>query len=296
MNMTTRPLRARTALPRALTTALQWRLLLLWILTTLLCALVAGLPLWSWLGSQLDHALQSIAIANGQAPTLLLDALMTPDTALGVLGANVRTAGLLLLLASPLLTGATIAAARSRSALGFGDLLRGGISEYGPLLRMLLWSVIPLGIAIAILAMGFGVNEKLHEHAILASDVDTGRNIAIGIGALLLILAHAGIEAGRGWLAADARLRSALKAWWRGMALLAKRPIAVLSAYLVPTLCSLLAAVLMLALRQHLQGAGFASFVLTMLLGCAISAALAWGKVARLFAFRALAEDAHNRR
>ena len=102
-------------------------------------------------------------------------------------GANVRTAGLLLLLASPLLTGATIAAARSRSALGFGDLLRGGISEYGPLLRMLLWSVIPLGIAIAIMAMGFGVNEKLHEHAILASDVDTGRNIAIGIGALLLI-------------------------------------------------------------------------------------------------------------
>ena len=51
-----------------------------------------------------------------------------------------------------------------------------------------------------------------------------------------------------------------------------------------------------MALRQHLQGAGFASFVLTMLLGCAISAALAWGKVARLFAFRALAEDAHNRR
>ena len=296
MNMTTRPLRARTALPRALATALQWRLLLLWILTTLLCALVASLPLWSWLGNQLDHSLHAAAIANGQAPTLLLDALMTPDTALGVLGADIRTAGLLLLLASPLLAGATVAAARSRSPLGFGDLLRGGISEYGPMLRLLLWSAIPLGIAVAIMAMGFGVNEKLHDHAILASDVAFGRNIAIGIGALLVVLAHAGIEAGRGWLAADARLRSALKAWWRGMALLCKRPLAVLSTYLLPTLCSVLAALLLLALRQHLQGAGFASFLLTLLLGCAISAALAWGKVARVFAFRALAEDAHSRR
>ena len=296
MNTTTRPLRARTALPRALGTALQWRLLLLWILTTLACALVAGLPLWSWLGSQLDHSLQSTAIANGQAPTMLLDALMAPGTTLDVLGANVRSAGLLLLLASPLLTGATIAAARSRSPLGFGDLLRDGISEYGPMLRLLLWTVIPLGIAAAIMAMGFGMNEKLHEHAVLASDVDTGRNIATGIGVLLLLLAHAGIEAGRGWLAADARLRSALKAWWRGMALLCKRPLAVLGAYLLPTLCSLLAALLLLALRQHLQGAGFAGFVLAMLLGCMICAAIAWGKIARLFAFRALAEDAHGRR
>ena len=40
MNMTTLPLRARTALPRALTTALQWRLLLLWLLTTLLLSLI----------------------------------------------------------------------------------------------------------------------------------------------------------------------------------------------------------------------------------------------------------------
>lgn len=112
----------------------------------------------------------------------------------------------------------------------------------------------------------------------MASDVDTGRNIATGIGVLLLLLAHAGIEAGRGWLAADARLRSALKAWWRGMALLCKRPLAVLGAYLLPTLCSLLAALLLLVLRQHLQGAGFAGFVLAMLLGCMICAAIAWGK------------------
>ena len=42
MNTTNRPLRARTSVPRALAGALQWRLLLLWIGATLLCALVGA--------------------------------------------------------------------------------------------------------------------------------------------------------------------------------------------------------------------------------------------------------------
>ena len=294
MNASIRPLRARSALPRALAHALQWRLLLLWAMTSLLCALVAALPLWSWLGSQLDHSLYATEVANGQAPVLLLDALMSKTAPLELLGSNVRIAALLMLLTSPLLVGATVAAARSRIALGFGDLLRGGISEYGPMLRLLLWSVFPLGLVAGAIAAGIGANEEVHKHAILASDIEFGRNIALAVGGVLLLLAHAGVEAGRGWLAADARLRSALKAWWRGMALVARRPIAVLSAYLLPTIASLALAVLLLALRQHLDGTG--GFLLSLLLGCGISAALAWGKVARLFALRALAEDAHSRR
>ena len=113
---------------------------------------------------------------------------------------------------------------------------------------------------------------------------------------LLLLLAHAGIEAGRGWLATDARLRSALKAWWRGMKLLFRRPLAVLSAYLLPTLCSLLLALAMVALRQRVDAGGLGGFLLALLLACAIAGSLAWGKVARLFALRALAADAHARR
>ncbi|MDE2407782.1 MAG: hypothetical protein KGL91_07960 [Xanthomonadaceae bacterium] len=296
MNMTTRPLRARTALPRALFTALQWRLLLLWMLTTLLCALVASLPVWGWLSGQLDHSLHAQAIADGKAPSLLLDALLSADGTLTVLGSNVRVAGLLMLLASPLLSAATVVAARSRAALGFGELLRGAIGEFWPMLRLLLWSVLPLGTAIAVMAMGFGINEKMHEHAILAADVDFGRNLAIGIGVILLVLAHAGIEAGRGWMAADARLRSAMRAWWRGMRLLFKRPIAVLSAYLVPTALSLLLMLVVVAVRQHLASGSWAGFLLGLVLGCAITASLAWGKVARVFTLRALAEDAHTRR
>ena len=296
MTITQRPLRARSALPRALAGALQWRLLLLWVLTALCCALLAALPVWSWLGNLLDHSLQAPAVAAGSAPLLLMEGLMAQDAPMGVLAEGARSSAILMLLLSPLLAGATVAAARSPVPLRFGDLLRGGIGEYGPMLRLLLWSVFPLGAAAAILAVGMGMNEKLHEGAIVAADVEQGRNIALVVGGLLLLLAHAGIEAGRGWLAADARLRSALKAWWRGMRLLRRRPLAVLGAYLLPTVCSLLLALAVVALRQRVDASGLGGFLLALLLGCAIAGALAWGKVARLFAMRALAEDAHARR
>lgn len=296
MTISQRPLRARSALPRALTGALQWRLLLLWVVTALCCALLAALPAWNWLGSLLDYAVQAPSVAAGTAPLLLVEGLMAQGAPMGVLAESAWSSAILMLLLSPLLAGATVAAARSPVPLRFGDLLRGGIGEYGPMLRLLLWSVFPLGAAVAILAAGIGMNEKLHEGAILAADVEQGRNIALVVGGLLLLLAHAGIEAGRGWLAADARLRSALKAWWRGVKLLCRRPLAVLFAYLLPTLCSLLLALAMVALRQRVDASGFGGFLLALLLGCAIAGALAWGKVARLFALRALAEDAHARR
>lgn len=296
MTTLTRPLPARTAVPRALARALQWRLLLLWILSSLLCALVASLPVWNWLAGQFNHAINAGDIAAGKAPLALLDALMAPDAPIGLLSESMLVASVLMLLASPLLVGAGLVAARAPQAPGFGELLRGGIGEYGPLLRLLLWSAIPLGVALLLTGMMVGFNEKAHEHAILAADIAYGRNIALAVGALLFVLAHAGLEAGRGWLAADARLRSALKAWWRGMRLLRRRPFASLGAYLLPTLCSLLLALLLVALRQRFDASALGGFLLAALLGCAIAASLAWGKLARLFAFKALAEDAHARR
>ena len=52
-----------------------------------------------------------------------------------------------------------------------GELLHGGFAEYGRMLRMLLWSIVPLGIAFAI---GGGLSAALDtqtESAILASEV-----------------------------------------------------------------------------------------------------------------------------
>ncbi len=290
------PLRANTALSQAVRGAMQWRLGLLWIATTGLCALIGALPAWNWLGSLLDQSLLGGAVGSGNAPGLLIEAVMARDAPLGLLSGGIRFATLLMLLLAPLLAGATIAAARSRETLGFGDLLRGGIGEYGPMLRMLIWSVIPLGIAVLAAGVIIGVNETANAQAVLAADMDTGRRAGVIVGGILWVLAHASLEAGRGWLAADARLRSAVKAWWRGLKLLLRRPFAVLSVYLVTMIVGLLLAVLMISVRQHIDANTGLGFLLAMLAGFGITAALAWSRIARLFGMQSLAQDMHARR
>lgn len=287
---------ALAILPASLGRALQWRLWLLFVVASLACALVAALPAWNWLAGALDHSVHADAIAAGKAPGLLLDALMARNAPLPLVGESGTIAAVLMLLLSPLLAGATVAAARSRTTLGFGELLRGAIGEYGPMLRMLLWSAVPLGIALLVMTMVIGANEKAHEQAVMASEADTGRAVAFWIGGLLFVFAHASLEAGRGWLAADGRLRSALKAWWRGVKLLCKRPIAVLAVYLGTTVLGLLLATLLLLLRPHLGDGSVLALVLGLLLSSAIAAVLAWSRIARLFGMQALAGDMHARR
>lgn len=296
MSTTNRNVPIRRILGQALDGAMQWRLWLLWIGASLGCALIAALPAWNWLAAALNNSVHAPAIASGKAPALLIDLLLSRNAPLGVIGQSTTIAAVLMLLLSPLLAGATIAAIRSRTRIGFGDLLRGATAEYGPMLRMLVWSVVPLGLALLLMSVIIGANESAHEHATDGSGVATGRNIAFAAGGVLFVLAHASLEAGRGWLATDGRLRSALKAWWRGVKLLCRRPVAVLLAWLVTTLLGLALALLFAFLRQYAGGAGLGGFLLAMLLGCGITAGLAWGRIARLYAMSALAGDMHARR
>lgn len=293
---TSTPLSLRAALGTGLRGAMRWRLWLVWTLATLACALLAAIPAWGWLAGALNHSVDAAAIAAGKAPTKLLDAVMAQPSPLPVISESVMVGAILTLLLSPFLAGATVAAARSPARLGFGDLLRGGIGEYGPMLRMLLWSAIPLGLAVVVGTAVIGANEAAHEHAVMAADVATGRNIGLAIAALLFVLASASLDAGRGWIAADGRLRSALKAWWRGLKLLLRRPLAVLGTWVATTLLGLVLAAVFAWLRGMVSPAGFGGFLLALLLGCGIAASLAWGRIARLYGMRALAADAHARR
>lgn len=294
MNSANAPLRARTALSHGLRGALQWRLWLLWIIVTGACALIGAMPVWNWLGGVLDNSLLGAAVGSGKAPAVMIEAIMSRDTP--PLAGGLQLATVLMLLLAPFLTGAAVAAARSPATLGFGDLMRGGISEYGPMLRMLIWSVIPLGLAVMAAVAIMGANDGMNEQAVLASELDTGRRVAWLVGGIFFVLAHASLEAGRGWLAADARLRSALKAWWRGMKLLLRRPVAVLAVYLVTTLAGLLLAVLMIGIRQHMDANTGLGLVLAMLVGFGIAAVLACSRIARLFGMQSLAQDMHARR
>ena len=95
---------------------------------------------------------------------LLLEAAMARTAPLPLLMQNVWVGGVLMLLLSPWLAGAAVTASRTPERLGFGELVRGGIAEYGPMLRMLLWSVIPLGVALVVMTAILGATRG-HEHA-----------------------------------------------------------------------------------------------------------------------------------
>jgi hypothetical protein len=275
----------------ALKSALQWRLLLLWIIATLLPVLLVATPLWATLQAQFGHSLYAADIAAGRNVPLLIQGLMKVGEHLGWLGVSLGATTVLMLLLSPWLTGMVVASLRAGRRLGFGELVHGGLSEYWRMLRMLLWSVIPLGIAAAIGGGVIGAMAKSTEQAILASEVDSASRIGLVVAAVVFVLAHATVEAGRGWLGADSGLRSVVKAWWRGCKLLLKRPLATLLVYLVASIVGYGLALLLAWLRVRVDGIGMGAFVLSFLLGQLIVAMLAWGRIARLYGMADLATD-----
>jgi hypothetical protein len=275
----------------ALKSALQWRLLLLWIIATLLPVLLVATPLWATLQAQFGHSLYAADIAAGRNVPLLVQGLMKVGEHLDWLGVSLGATTVLMLLLSPWLTGMVVASLRAGRRLGFGELVHGGLSEYGRMLRMLLWSVIPLGIAAAIGGGVIGALGKSTEQAILASEVDSASRIGLVVAAVVFVLAHATVEAGRGWLGADSGLRSVVKAWWRGCKLLLKRPLATLLVYLVASIVGYGLALLLAWLRVRVDGIGMGAFVLSFLLGQLIVAMLAWGRIARLYGMADLATD-----
>lgn len=275
----------------ALKSALQWRLLLLWIIATLLPVLLVATPLWATLQAQFGHSLYAADIAAGRNVPLLIQGLMKIGEHMGWLVAGLGASTVLMLLLSPWLTGMVVASLRAGRRLGFGELVHGGLAEYWRMLRMLLWSVIPLGIAAAIGGGVIAALGKTTEQAILASEVDNASRIGLVVAAVVFVLAHATVEAGRGWLGADRNRHSVVVAWWHGVKLLLKRPLATLLVYLVASLVGYGLALLFAWLRVRVDGVGMGAFVLSFLLGQAVVAMLAWGRIARVYGMADLAGD-----
>ncbi len=240
-------------------TILQWRLLLWWAILLLLPAIIATLPFWQMLAVQLDHAVHAARLAES------LDMLAIADLAgsmreRGGAGAGLANGGLvavaLTLLFSPLLAGMTIAAVRAPQRLRCIPLLAAGAQEYGRLLRMLVWAVVPLGIAGAIGGMASGAAGRAAEKAILQGDAEHASRLALAAMLVLLALAHASLDAGRAVLGSEPRRRSAFLAWWAGVRLLVRRPLAVLGVYAIVTGIGLALAALLALARLHVPALG----------------------------------------
>ena len=269
--------------------ALQWRLLLLWLLALALPLALANLPLWLALAGPLDHSLLGTQLVEGFEIPVLVETLM----ALGQRGyspASSLGAGLVFVLLLPWLTGIVIAAARASERLGFAALLKGGLAEYWRMTRLWVWALLPLGLAGA---AGAGVLHLAKEHGLtltLEADADHLKQAALALAGLLFLLAHATVDAARAQLVIEPRRRSVILAWWRATRLLVRRPGRFLL-YLLITAAGLALAALLGWLRIQVPAVSALSFVLALLLGQALVLALAWMRSARLFALVAAGRD-----
>lgn len=279
----------------ALRPALQWRLMLLWLLALLLPTLVAALPVWRMLGAAFDHTVGAPAVAQGLDLVAIADLRGVYDRYASAITGGSGIALAMTLLLSPLLTGAAIGAARAPAPLGFAALVGAGVREYGRLLRMLLWAVVPLGAAVFLGAAGFDAADEHAARALLASSA-AGAALAASLAAgLLLLLAYMTLDAGRAMLALDRRRTSAVLAWRDGLGLIARRPLAVLALYVGVTTAGLLLAGLLAVARLNVPALGAGSLLGGMLLAQLAVLALAWMRCARLFGLMELARGMRTR-
>ncbi|QOY95753.1 hypothetical protein IM543_07930 [Massilia sp. UMI-21] len=277
----------RAGLLQAMRPALQWRLMLLWLLALLLPSLVAALPFWRMFGAAFDRSVGAPALARRLDLVAITDVISLHSQHASALAGGGIVALAMTLLLSPLLTGAAITAARAPAPLGFAALAAGGVREYGRLLRMLGWAIVPLGAAAMLGAMVGKVAEQ--PDAVLASTADNAALAAALVTGLLLLLAHATLDAGRAVLALDRRRSSAVLAWAAGLGLLARRPLALFGVYGGISVFGLGLAGALAVARLNVPALGAGSFLAGLLLTQLAVLALAWMRCARLFALMALA-------
>lgn len=277
----------------ALRPALQWRLMLLWLLALLLPTLVAALPLWTMLGAAFDRSVHATALARRLDLVAIADVMGLHTQHGSAINAGGTVALVMTLLLSPFLTGAAITAARAPAPLGFAALAAGGVREYGRLLRMLVWAIVPLGVAAFLGGMVAAVAEQ--PGAVLESSASNAALAGSLIVALLLLLAHATLDTGRAVLALDRRRSSAVLAWCDGLGLIARRPFAVFGVYAAVTVLGLLLAGALAVARLNVPALGAGSFLGGLLLAQLAVLALAWMRCARLFGLMELARGAGAR-
>ena len=278
------------AFVRASRAALQWRLLLLWIVALQIPTALVALPVWSRLGGLLDHSVHSAEWARH------FDALAMSDVYGLTRGfASVSVIAMIAtLLLSPLLTGMAVTAAQSVRNPSFRELLHGGAHSYWPMLRLSLWALLPFGAAAIAGAIGILVAFGFALRSVLQSQADAAiRTATIALIALLLLV-HATVESGRAQFAADPALRCAWRALWRGIVTILRRPLATFGLYVGTSTVGYALVLALGMLRVRTTAVGFSGFIAAMALTQLITAALAWQRTARLFALTGVARSAQS--
>jgi hypothetical protein len=263
--------------------ALNWRLLLLWLLALAVPTLLMLLPFWMAVAERLNHSLTALQLVDGFELSVFVETLM----ALGQNNFSPAGGGIaglvIVLLLSPWLTGMVIASARSVLPLSLGGLIKGGLNEYGRMARMMVWGVVPLGLAAAVAGGLMKAAGHHAEQAIFESDAELWGRCALAASAVLLLLAQATVDNARALLVLEPRRRSVVLAWWRATRRLVRQP-GRLFAFVLLTVAGLAVFAMLGLLRLQVAPVGGFSVLLALLLGQALVLTLAWMRCARLYA------------
>jgi hypothetical protein len=275
----------------ALRCARAWRLLVLWAIGGALPSVLATIPVWRVLASALDHSPRAADFARRFDLLAAEDLVAVFDGSGPAIAGSALAAAVVSLFIGPFLAAATIAHARSDRALGFGALAKEAIDGYARMFRMLLVSVLPLGLAATLGAFAWKAANRYAMTATLESRATWASRAALAATLIGFVALHATVEAARAELGANQDLRSAWKAWLRGVRAALRRPLAVYGAYLGAALASLALASAILLARLRVTPSNIPGLVLGALLTELAIAAIAWGKVVRLSALVALAQE-----
>jgi hypothetical protein len=276
------------ALVSAMLAAVQWRLLLLWLLFLLLPVAVVALPLWRALAGLLDHSVHAGEWARHFDLLMFGDTAMTLGSHAEWLGATAILGLVLTLLMSPFLDGMMVGSGRAGRALGFGALLQNGWVEYGRMFRVMLWSLLPYAVVLGVSGAASHLADRHAEQAVLESQADAWAHGARWALVVVFVLAQAIVESTRAAFIADPELRSATRALGRGVLQLLRRPLGTLLFYLAVSAVGLLVAGALGIARIHTTAAD-GGFLPALLLGQAIVLVIGWMRLARLFALAEVA-------
>ena len=278
------------ALLSTMIAAVQWRLLLLWMLIMLIPATVVALPLWRMLGGVLDTSVHSAEWAQHFNDLMFTDVMSSFFDQPQWLGATALLGLSLTLLLSPFLDGMIVGSGRAGRRLGFGALLQHGLIEYGRMFRVMLWSLLLYGILVAVAGAAAHMAEKSADAAVLESQVDRFHSIVHWVLLIVFVLVQSIVESTRSAFIADTGLRSATRALGRGIRQLFKRPLRTLLFYVVVTVVGLAVTSVFTVARINVTAVGM-GFLVALVLSQLIVVAIGWMRTARLFALAEVARS-----
>ena len=266
--------------------AFDLRLLLGWLLASLLPALLVASPL----GAILSFVLDFSAYSSELSERLNLDAIAALRNAYlqnaATVQVNLALAWVCTLLLAPLLTAMAGAIFTAPKKLPWRVLVGTALSDYGRWfwLHLSAFLLYLLGFGFALL---LGVSAELQvEEYVDANSFALLRTIIWLLAALVALMTHFLVEIARAELLLDAHLQFPPRAFLR--ALKRRQLLRRLTAYLLVCTLGMALLLMLLMLRQRLSGASWAAMSSTVILAqCSVIVA-AWMRTTRLFVLAAL--------